>query len=79
MTEPEKFPKKQMNFSPLVSLLAIISATFIIFAFLNEFAVKTPLVRSFDDAAKQAEIAACESKLQMLRANAICVWGDRKW
>ncbi|MEH1777067.1 MAG: hypothetical protein V7L24_29900 [Nostoc sp.] len=56
MADPEK-SKKQMTVSPLVSLLIIISATFVILAFLNEFAVKTPLVRSFDDAAKQAEIA----------------------
>lgn len=58
MADPES-SKKQV--SPLVSGFVIVVAIFIIFAFLNN-AINTPLVRSFDDAAKQAEIAACESK-----------------
>ncbi|MBN3875273.1 MAG: hypothetical protein HWQ42_02145 [Nostoc sp. JL23] len=40
-------------------------AIFIIFTLLNS-AINTPLVRSFDDAARRAEIDACESH----RANA---------
>ncbi|MEH2440101.1 hypothetical protein [Nostoc sp.] len=54
----EKTSKNQV--SPLVSLLVIISAIFIIFALLND-AINTPLVRSFDDAARRAKIDACET------------------
>ncbi|MFK0733806.1 MAG: hypothetical protein ACFKPT_02465 [Gloeotrichia echinulata GP01] len=55
----EKTAKNQV--SPLVSLLVIVSAIFIIFALLNN-AINTPLVRSFDDAARRSKIDACESR-----------------
>lgn len=63
MTNQEKpeFEKTSLQVSPLVFVLVAISAISIIVALLNS-AINTPLVRSFDDAAKQAEIAACESK-----------------
>ncbi|MEH2034036.1 MAG: hypothetical protein V7K67_31260 [Nostoc sp.] len=54
----EKTSKNQV--SPLVSLLVIISAIFIIFALLND-AINTPLVRSFDDGARRSKIDACET------------------
>ncbi|WP_292808898.1 hypothetical protein [Nostoc sp. JL23] len=59
----EKTSKNQVN--PLVSGFVIVVAIFIIFTLLNS-AINTPLVRSFDDAARRAEIDACESH----RANA---------
>ncbi|MEH2152077.1 hypothetical protein [Nostoc sp.] len=55
----EKTSKNQV--SPLVSLLVIVPAIFIIFALLNG-AINTPLVRSFDDAAKKSKALACESR-----------------
>ncbi len=55
----EKIPKNQV--SPLVSGFVIVVAIFIIFGLLNN-AINTPLVRSFDDGAKRAKDAACETK-----------------
>ncbi|WP_445634614.1 hypothetical protein NSTC745_06436 [Nostoc sp. DSM 114161] len=54
----EQKPKGSVN--PLVALLIIVSGAIAILTFLSN-AINTPTVRQFDDAAKQAEIAACES------------------
>lgn len=63
MDDQEKpFSEKQMIVKGLFAL-AFVPLIFIGFCVLvNEFVVKTPLVRSFDDAAKQSQIIACESE-----------------
>jgi hypothetical protein len=56
----EKTSKNQV--SPLVSLLVIISAVFIIFALLND-AINTHAVWSFEDGARKSKALACESRM----------------
>lgn len=68
--EPDKSSEKQMIVQGLLFLFVLVPAIFIFFGvLLNEFVAKTPLVRSFDDAATRSKINACESKH---------AFGDRK-
>jgi hypothetical protein len=68
--EPTEKQIKQMMGKALVFTFVLIPSIFIgLCVLVNEFAFKTPLVRSFDDAAERAKIAACESRH---------VWGDKK-
>ncbi|MFN6572340.1 hypothetical protein [Dendronalium sp. ChiSLP03b] len=47
-------------------LLVLVPVVFIGFCvYLNENVLNTPLTRQFDDAARQAEIAACESEASL--------------
>ncbi|MEH2390883.1 MAG: hypothetical protein V7K21_04150 [Nostoc sp.] len=60
--EEDKPSEKKMIVQGLLFIFVLVPAIFIVFGFLlNEFVAKTPLVRSFDDAARRAKIDACES------------------
>jgi uncharacterized protein YxeA len=57
---PPKPPKNEIH--PVAAILIIVVCVGGFIIFLMENAVKTPLVRSFDDAARQSKIATCESE-----------------
>ena len=54
---------KKMIGQGLLFIFVLVPAIFVVFGFLlNEFVAKTPLVRSFDDAAEKSQQLACETK-----------------
>lgn len=69
VSEQEKSPEqdnpsdKKIIGQGLLFIFVLVPAIFVIFGFLlNEFVAKTPLVRSFDDAAEKSQRLACETK-----------------
>ncbi|MBN3906380.1 MAG: hypothetical protein HWQ35_07430 [Nostoc sp. NMS1] len=69
MSDQEKSPEqdnlsdKKMIGQGLLFIFVLVPAIFVVFGFLlNEFVAKTPLVRSFDDAAEKSQRLACETK-----------------
>lgn len=63
MNNRDNPPKPTKNgINPIAAILIVVVCAGGFIVFLMENVVKTPLTRSFEDSAKQAEIAACESR-----------------
>ena len=69
VSDQEKSPEKdlsserQMIIQGLLFVFVLVPAIFIVFSIvLSDYVAQTPSARSFENGAKQAEIAACESK-----------------
>ncbi len=61
--EQDNLSDKKMIGQGLLFIFVLVPAIFVVFGFLlNEFVAKTPLVRSFDDAAEKSQRLACETK-----------------
>ncbi|WP_138500179.1 hypothetical protein [Nostoc sp. PA-18-2419] len=61
-SEQNKSSERQIIVQGFLFLLVLVPAIFVVCSiFLSNYVAQTPSVRAFDDAAKQAEIATCES------------------
>ena len=67
---PSKPPKNEIN--PVVAIVIIVVAAGAIINFLIENAAKTPMVRSFEEGARQSEISACETRKLVEKTNEDC-------
>ncbi|MBX9255690.1 hypothetical protein H1Q63_17410 [Desmonostoc muscorum CCALA 125] len=62
-SEQDKSPERQMIVQGFLFVFVLVPAIFVVCSIvISDYVAQTPPVRSFDDAARQTEIAACESQ-----------------